>query len=60
MMNGEERAPIRATPSLIDTERQLSIRFRATALDDRSLTEDAAIWRYTIDLQLEDTAVLEN
>jgi hypothetical protein len=60
MMNGEEGAAVRATPSLFDAERQFSIRFRATALDDRSLTEHTAIWRDTIDLQLEDTPVLEN
>jgi hypothetical protein len=39
---------------------QWGICVRTAPLDNGSLTEDTAIWRHTVDLELEDTTVLED
>jgi hypothetical protein len=59
-MNSEQGTAVRATAPMIDSERQLSISFRATPFDDGALAKDPAIRRHAVDLQLEDTTVLED
>jgi hypothetical protein len=59
-MNCQQGAAIRPSSSVIDAQREGSIRVGAAPLDNRAFTENPAIGGDAADLQLQNTAVFED